>query len=146
MPSNSILARSPHWRRRLRYKLFACIRANSVFGPLRTEHGLAGRIPSRSRRHRFFSRSFPGGRDGGDRGSCSDHGVARGVGDALHPDIKGAARWGAGKWTLEVARRLDAEHPNVSIGSNTRMWAAVFDHAQTHHTRHIRPVCLELQR
>jgi hypothetical protein len=65
---------------------------------------------------------------------------------AQRADINGAARWGAGKWTLEVARRLDAEHPNASIGSNTRMWAAVFDHAQTHHTRHIRPVCLELQR
>ena len=59
---------------------------------------------------------------------------------------QGAARWGAGKWTLEVARRLDAEHPDAPIGSNTRMWVAVFDHAQTYHTRHIRPVHLQLQR
>ena len=34
----------------------------------------------------------------------------------------------------------------AKIGSNTRMWVAVFDHAQTYHTRHIRPVRLELQR
>lgn len=61
-------------------------------------------------------------------------------------DIKGAARWGAGKWTLEMARRLEAEYPDVPIGGNTRMWVAVFDHAQTYHTRHIRPVRLELQR
>jgi hypothetical protein len=50
------------------------------------------------------------------------------------------------EWTLEVARRLDAEYPDVPIGSDTRMWVAVFDHAQTYHTRHIRPVHLQLQR
>src|SRR4029453_12984623 len=49
MPSNSILARRAHWRKRLRYKLFACYRANSVFGPLRTERGVNGRAPPRSR-------------------------------------------------------------------------------------------------
>ena len=65
---------------------------------------------------------------------------------AQRADIREAARWGAGKWTLEVARRLDAEHPDVPIGKNTRMWVAVFDHAQTYHTRHIRPVHLQLQR
>ena len=65
---------------------------------------------------------------------------------AQRSDLKGAARWGIGKWTLEVARRLDAEHPDVPIGSNTRMWVAVFDHAQSYHTRHIWPVRLELQR
>jgi hypothetical protein len=65
---------------------------------------------------------------------------------ALRADVRGAARWGVGKWTLEVARRIDAEYPDVPIGSNTRMWVAVFDHAQTYHTRHIRPVRLELLR
>jgi hypothetical protein len=65
---------------------------------------------------------------------------------AQRAQVRGAARWAVGKWTLEVARRLDAEYPDVPIGSNTRMWVAVFDHAQTYHTRHIRPVRLELQR
>ena len=45
-----------------------------------------------------------------------------------------------------MARRLNAEYPDVPIGKNTRMWVAVFDHAQTYHTRHIRPVHLQLQR
>jgi hypothetical protein len=65
---------------------------------------------------------------------------------AQRAQVRGAARWAVGKWTLEVARLLDAEYPDVPIGSNTRMWVAVFDHAQTYHTRHIRPVRLELQR
>lgn len=64
---------------------------------------------------------------------------------AQRAQVRGAARWGVGKWTLEVARRLDAEHPDVRIGSNSRMWVAVFDHAQTYHTRHVRPIHLELQ-
>lgn len=65
---------------------------------------------------------------------------------AQRADVRGAARWGVGKWTLEVARRLDASHPDVPIGSDTRMWVAVFDHAQTYHTRHIRPVRLQLDK
>ena len=50
MSSNSILAHRPHWRKRLRRKLLVCYRANSVFGPLRTERGVTGRTPPRSRR------------------------------------------------------------------------------------------------
>lgn len=64
---------------------------------------------------------------------------------AQRAEVRGAARWGVGKWTLEVARRLDATYPDIPIGSDTRMWVAMFDHAQTYHTRHIRPVRLELQ-
>ena len=43
MPSNSILARRPHWRKRLRCKLFARYRANGVF-----ERRVTGRAPPRS--------------------------------------------------------------------------------------------------
>src|SRR6185295_9821794 len=50
MPSNSILARRPHWRKRLRSKLFACYRANGLFNPRRTERGMTGHAPPRSRR------------------------------------------------------------------------------------------------
>src|SRR2546421_11053174 len=50
MSSNSILARRPHWRKRLRCRLLSYYRANSVFGPLRTERGVTGRTPPRSRR------------------------------------------------------------------------------------------------
>jgi len=59
---------------------------------------------------------------------------------------KGAARWGVGKWTLEVARRLNAEYPDVRSARIPACGWRVFDHAQTYHTRHIRPVPLQLQR
>jgi hypothetical protein len=64
---------------------------------------------------------------------------------AQRADVKGAARWGAGKWTLEVARRLDAKNPDVPIGTGTYMRVAVFDYAQIYHTRHIRPIRIEMQ-
>jgi Ethylbenzene dehydrogenase len=57
-------------------------------------------------------------------------------------DIKGAAHWAAGRWTLEAARRLDAKSPDVSISSGTYMRVSVFDHTQIYHTRHIRPIRL----
>jgi hypothetical protein len=64
---------------------------------------------------------------------------------AQRADVKGAARWGAGKWTLEVARRLDAKAPDVPLGTGTYMRVSVFDHAQIYHTRHIRPIRIEMQ-
>jgi hypothetical protein len=61
-------------------------------------------------------------------------------------DVRCAARWAAGRWTLEVARRLDTgSRFDVPISSNTFMWVAAFDHSQTRHTRHMRPVRLELE-
>src|SRR5512133_33005 len=50
MPSNSILARRPHWRKRLRCKLFAYYRANGAFAPRRAERKGTGRARPRSRR------------------------------------------------------------------------------------------------
>lgn len=64
---------------------------------------------------------------------------------AQRADVKGAARWGAGRWTLEVARRLEAAHPDVPIGTGTFMRVAVFDHSQIYHTRHMRPIRIVLQ-
>jgi cytochrome b subunit of formate dehydrogenase len=61
-------------------------------------------------------------------------------------DVTGMARWAAGHWTLEVARKLAAKAPDVPITSGTYMRVAVFDHAQIYHTRHVRPIRLELQR
>jgi hypothetical protein len=60
-------------------------------------------------------------------------------------DVKGMARWAGGHWTLEIARKLAAKAPDVPISSGTYMRVAVFDHAQIYHTRHIRPIRLELQ-
>jgi len=60
-------------------------------------------------------------------------------------DVIGLARWAAGHWTLEVARKLAAKAPDVPIATGTYMRVAVFDHSQIYHTRHIRPIRLELQ-
>jgi cytochrome b subunit of formate dehydrogenase len=61
-------------------------------------------------------------------------------------DVKGMARWAGGHWTLEIARKLAATAPDVPIATGTYMRVAVFDHAQIYHTRHVRPIRLELQR
>jgi hypothetical protein len=62
-----------------------------------------------------------------------------------HDGIRGVARWAAGRWTLEIARRLytDSRH-DVAIKSGTLMWVAAFDHSQKRHTRHLRPFTLEV--
>jgi hypothetical protein len=60
--------------------------------------------------------------------------------------VRCVARWQAGRWALEAARRLDAAgHYQVSIGTGTFMRVAAFDHSQIRHTRHVRPIRLELE-
>lgn len=60
--------------------------------------------------------------------------------------IRGVARWAAGRWTLELARKLDTGSPNdLPIRSGMLMWVAAFDHAETRHTRHLRPLLLEVE-
>jgi hypothetical protein len=60
--------------------------------------------------------------------------------------IRGVARWAAGRWTLELARRLYTNSPlDVPIKSGAMMWVAAFDHAEKRHTRHIRPFILKVQ-
>ena len=61
-------------------------------------------------------------------------------------DVKCAARWSAGRWTLEVSRRLDTGSKfDIPIASGVSMWVAAFDHSQTRHTRHLRPIKLEVE-
>ena len=60
--------------------------------------------------------------------------------------IRGVARWAAGRWTLELARRIDTGSPyDLPIKTGTLMWVAAFDHSETRHTRHLRPLQLEVQ-
>ncbi|MCW5703001.1 MAG: ethylbenzene dehydrogenase-related protein [Bradyrhizobium sp.] len=60
-------------------------------------------------------------------------------------DIRCAARWASGHWSLEVARRLDTGSPHdVAIASGAFMRVAAFDHNQIGHTRHVRPVRLKV--
>jgi hypothetical protein len=61
-------------------------------------------------------------------------------------DVRCAARWAAGRWALEVARRLDTGSPyDVPISTGTFMRVAAFDHTQISHTRHVRPIRLEVE-
>lgn len=61
-------------------------------------------------------------------------------------EIAAAARWSSGRWTLEVRRRLDTKRrEDVAIRTGVLMWVAVFDHAQTRHTWHLRPMRLEVR-
>lgn len=66
------------------------------------------------------------------------------AGDRAH--LRVAARWSAGRWTLEIARLLDTgSRFDLPIESGIHMWVAAFDHAQIRHTRHMRPVTLEVK-
>lgn len=65
---------------------------------------------------------------------------------AMSPEsIRGVARWAAGRWTLEVARRLyTGSGFDVPIKTGVMMWVGAFDHAAKRHTRHLRPIHLEV--
>jgi hypothetical protein len=61
-------------------------------------------------------------------------------------DVRCVGRWAAGRWALEVTRRLDTgSNYDVPIRTGTFMRVAAFDHAQIRHTRHVRPIRLEVQ-
>jgi hypothetical protein len=61
-------------------------------------------------------------------------------------DVRCAARWHAGRWALEAVRRMAVDSPyDVAIASGTYMRVAAFDHTQIRHTRHVRPLRLEVQ-
>ncbi len=61
-------------------------------------------------------------------------------------DVRCAARWAGGRWALEVTRRLDTHSKyDVPIRTGTYMRVAAFDHSQIRHTRHVRPVRLEVE-
>jgi hypothetical protein len=61
-------------------------------------------------------------------------------------DVHCAARWAAGRWALEVARRLDTQSQyDIALKSGVYMRVAAFDHSQIRHTRHVRPVRLEVE-
>ena len=62
-------------------------------------------------------------------------------------DVRCAGRWAAGRWALEAVRRLDTgSQYDVPIASGTYMRVAAFDHTQIRHTRHVRPLRLEVQK
>jgi hypothetical protein len=61
-------------------------------------------------------------------------------------NVRGAARWAAGRWVLEVVRRLDTGSKwDLPMASGLLMWVAAFDHSETRHTWHVRPIELEME-
>jgi hypothetical protein len=61
-------------------------------------------------------------------------------------DVRCAARWASGHWALEVARRLDTQSQyDVRLRSGIFMRVAAFDHSQIRHTRHVRPIRIEVE-
>jgi hypothetical protein len=68
------------------------------------------------------------------------------TGNVQRGDLAGFGRWAAGRWTLEIARRLNTESPyDVEIKDNVLMWVAAFDHSEKRHTRHLRPFRIHLE-
>ncbi|KRQ97938.1 ethylbenzene dehydrogenase-related protein [Bradyrhizobium valentinum] len=61
-------------------------------------------------------------------------------------DVRSAARWASGHWALEVKRRLDTVSQfDVPIKTGVFMRVAAFDHSQIRHTRHVRPIRIEVE-
>ncbi len=63
-------------------------------------------------------------------------------------DVKGSAHWADGHWTLVTSRalRTGSKYDQDFVpGRDLYIWVSVFDHTQTRHTRHVRPVRLVVQ-
>ena len=61
-------------------------------------------------------------------------------------DVRSAGRLASGLWALEVKRRLDTTSEfDVPIRSGVHMRVAAFDHSQIRHTRHVRPIRIEVE-
>jgi hypothetical protein len=61
-------------------------------------------------------------------------------------DVSAAGEWSDGQWQLEVRRKFDTGSPyDVLIADNTYLWVAVFDHSQTRHSWHFRPLQIRFQ-
>jgi len=61
-------------------------------------------------------------------------------------DVRCAARWASGHWALEVARRLEVDSQyDVALRTGVFMRVSAFDHTQIRHTRHVRPIRLEVE-
>jgi cytochrome b subunit of formate dehydrogenase len=61
-------------------------------------------------------------------------------------DVHAVGVWRDGVWHLEVARKLKTDSKfDQPIGDGIYMWVVAFDHAQTRHTQHLRPLAIEME-
>jgi len=63
-------------------------------------------------------------------------------------DLRSSAHWEDGHWTLIVSRDLKTGSKydqDFVPGKDLYLWVSVFDHTQTRHTRHVRPVRIVTQ-
>lgn len=61
-------------------------------------------------------------------------------------DVAAYAKWQNGIWRIEASRKLKTDSKyDQPIESGMYLWVAAFDHNQARHTRHERPVRLQLQ-
>jgi cytochrome b subunit of formate dehydrogenase len=61
-------------------------------------------------------------------------------------DVHGVGVWRDGAWHLEVTRKLKTDSKfDQPIGDRIYMWVVAFDHAQTRHTQHLRPLAIEME-
>jgi cytochrome b561 len=69
--------------------------------------------------------------------------IIAGNNEGERANVSGISKWSNGHWTLELSRNMKAEgryDKTFAPGHNLYMWVAVFDHTQTRHSRHNRPV------
>lgn len=58
-------------------------------------------------------------------------------------DVRAHGKWADGIWSLELARKLTTgSEYDVPVESGNCLWVSAFDHSQTGHTRHARPISL----
>lgn len=66
--------------------------------------------------------------------------------EAMPDDVRGFRRWAAGRWTLELVRRLKTGSSyDVEIEDGVLLWVAAFDHSEKRHTRPLRPFQRQLK-
>jgi len=61
-------------------------------------------------------------------------------------DVKAGAQWHNGTWNLELSRSLEVTSKyDLPIADDTYLWVSVFDHAQTRHTWHLKPIPITVE-
>ena len=69
--------------------------------------------------------------------------IVKGPHEGDRGDVHAVAAWADGTWTIEARRPLDTGSEfdvAFASGEPLYLWLAAFDHAQTRHTYHLRPV------